>query len=101
VEAFGRALTEVDIQTGRFFQEAQGGTYREKLAADAVRDLLNAGAYGVGQSSWGPCLYGLVDGRTEGDVVRAAQKFLDEHGLEGKVVQAGPNNKGAEILVKE
>jgi beta-ribofuranosylaminobenzene 5'-phosphate synthase len=66
-----------------------------------VRELLDAGAYGVGQSSWGPCLYGLVDGRTEDDVVRAARKFLDEHGLEGKVVRTGPNNRGAKILVQE
>lgn len=101
VEAFGRALTEVDVQTGRFFQAAQGGTYREKLAADAVRELLAAGAYGVGQSSWGPCLYGLVDARTEDEVVRAARDFLDRHGLEGKVVRTGASNRGANILVQE
>lgn len=98
---FGKGLTEVDTWTGRFFHEAQGGTYRERLAASAVQTLLDAGAYGVGQSSWGPCLYGLVDGRTEDDVVRAAQEFLLGHDLEGKVLLVGPNNRGAKILVSQ
>lgn len=101
IAAFGRALTEVDTQTGHFFQQAQGGTYREELAADAVQDLLSAGAYGVGQSSWGPCLYGLVDDRTEADVVRTARACLADRGLDGRVVVARPNNRGADILVDD
>lgn len=99
IEAFGRSLTEVDTHTGCFFHEAQGGVYRESAAHSAVQALFSAGAYGVGQSSWGPCLYGLVDDRTEADVVRAAERYLADHGLEGRVLVALPNNKGADILV--
>ncbi|NDV19439.1 GHMP kinase [Pseudodesulfovibrio sp. JC047] len=101
IEAFGTALTEVDTWTGHFFNKAQGGTYREALAHDAVENLLSAGAYGVGQSSWGPCLYGLVDSRTEQSVVRAGKEFLTAHGLDGTVRVVRPNNSGATIRVDD
>ena len=97
IVSFGNALTEIDTRTGQFFHKAQGGTYRESLAHNAVETLLAAGAYGVGQSSWGPCLYGLVDQRTEDDVVRAAEGYLADLGLTGRVLVASVNNTGAEI----
>ena len=101
IASFGNALTEIDTRTGQFFDKAQGGTYRESLAHDAVETLLSAGAYGVGQSSWGPCLYALVDRETETDVVRAAEGYLAHLGLAGRVLVASANNKGAEIVVSD
>ncbi|MGE4506586.1 MAG: beta-ribofuranosylaminobenzene 5'-phosphate synthase family protein [Desulfovibrionaceae bacterium] len=100
ITAFGAALTEIDTHTGGFFARAQGGIYRKALADGAVEALLGAGAHGVGQSSWGPCLYALVDDRSEKDVVRAAQAHLDENGLDGKVLVARANNQGADIDIE-
>ena len=59
---FGRALTEVQEMTGRWFAPVQGGTFAPGASADLVRRLREWGALGVGQSSWGPAVYGIVEG---------------------------------------
>jgi beta-ribofuranosylaminobenzene 5'-phosphate synthase len=58
--AFGAALTELQLEVGRLFAPAQGGLFadpRLDSIANAMRDL---GLRGVGQSSWGPTLYGFL-----------------------------------------
>ena len=100
IQAFGKAMSEVDQQTGLFFSQAQGGVYQE-VAGKLVARLLEAGAYGVGQSSWGPCLYALVNDANEDAVVRAAEAQFAEKGWSGQVLVASPRNTGADILVEE
>ncbi len=56
---FGDALTELQRRVGECFSPAQGGLYASReleAVADAMR---SAGLVGVGQSSWGPTLYGF------------------------------------------
>ncbi len=60
IEEFGDALTRIQVLTGSHFTEAQGGTYAGQTAADCVEFMKSIGTYGVGQSSWGPALYGVV-----------------------------------------
>jgi beta-ribofuranosylaminobenzene 5'-phosphate synthase len=58
--AFGAALSELQVEVGRIFAPAQGGLFadpRLDSIANAMRDL---GLHGVGQSSWGPTLYGFL-----------------------------------------
>lgn len=62
LDAFGRALTEIQEVTGRWFAPAQGGTFASGPSRALVRQLAEWGATGVGQSSWGPTVYGIVDG---------------------------------------
>jgi beta-RFAP synthase len=62
IESFGAALTEIQEMTGRWFASAQGGTFAPG-SADLVRRMVQWGARGVGQSSWGPAVYGIVDGQ--------------------------------------
>ncbi len=100
IVAFGKAMSEIDQQTGLFFYQAQGGVYRD-VADRLVAGLLDAGAYGVGQSSWGPCLYALVDDANEDAVVRVAQKQFEEKGWSGQVIVAGARNTGADVRVEE
>lgn len=87
LEAFGRALSQVQDITGRWFAAAQGGAYAHGLCADLVRHMREWGACGVGQSSWGPTVYGILPGEAEGlalaDRVRA---LLGDRGR----VHAGP-----------
>jgi beta-ribofuranosylaminobenzene 5'-phosphate synthase len=99
IEAFGQAMSEVDRQTGLLFYEAQGGVYRD-AAGRIVETLLEAGAYGAGQSSWGPCLYALVDEANEEKVLNAAWSFMIKTGNAGQVFVAKARNAGADILVE-
>jgi beta-RFAP synthase len=58
---FGAALTEIQREVGAMFAAAQGGVFHPR-AAPLVEALLDLGVGAVGQSSWGPSVYGIVDG---------------------------------------
>lgn len=58
--AFGSALTEVQRITGGWFAPAQGGAFSPGPTEALVERMAAFGAAGVGQSSWGPTVYGLV-----------------------------------------
>jgi len=62
VTAFGAALSEVQEINGRWFAPAQGGTFAPGPSATLVHRFREWGAAGVGQSSWGPAVYAVVDG---------------------------------------
>lgn len=84
---FGRALTEMQQITGRWFATVQGGTYAPGRTRDLIERLLADGAAGAGQSSWGPSVYAIVDG--EPAAARLAERVrarLDP----GDAVYTGP-----------
>jgi beta-ribofuranosylaminobenzene 5'-phosphate synthase len=58
---FGDALTEIQREIGSMFASRQGGVFHPS-AAPVVDALLALGVGAVGQSSWGPSVYGIVDG---------------------------------------
>ncbi len=61
--AFGEALTAVQRLTGGWFAAVQGGGRFAPGLTRRLVDLLEGwGAHGVGQSSWGPAVYGIVEG---------------------------------------
>jgi len=76
IAAFGAALTEIQEMTGRWFAPVQGGTFAPGASEALVRHMREWGVAGVGQSSWGPAVYGIVAGEAAGaslaDRVRAA-----------------------------
>ena len=50
-----RALTEIQEIVGGHFAVAQGGSpWASPAVGRVVEALRNSGAYGIGQSSWGP-----------------------------------------------
>jgi len=57
---FGAALGEVQRITGGWFAPAQGGVFAPGETGELVERLRAWGAVGVGQSSWGPAVYGIV-----------------------------------------
>jgi beta-ribofuranosylaminobenzene 5'-phosphate synthase len=62
IESFGAALTEVQEINGRWFFQAQRGTFAPGASTEIIRLMRDCGARGVGQSSWGPAVYAIVDG---------------------------------------
>jgi beta-RFAP synthase len=88
---FGAALTEIQRVTGGWFAESQGGVFAPGPTGALVRAMAAAGAPGVGQSSWGPTAYAIVDGDAAArDVSAAADRALGGEG----VVFAGPFASG-------
>ena len=71
--SFGAALTEVQRVTGAWFASQQGGVFAPGPSAALVRRMAEWGAAGVGQSSWGPAVYGLVGSEAEGAGARGAR----------------------------
>jgi beta-RFAP synthase len=63
---FGSALSEIQRITGGWWAPAQGGTFAPGAAATLIERLAALGAHGVGQSSWGPTVYGIVDAEAAG-----------------------------------
>jgi beta-RFAP synthase len=67
---FGEALAELQQLVGRCFASAQGGIYARPELDAIVAELRSQGLQGVGQSSWGPTLYGFSQaGETEREVI--------------------------------
>ncbi|HUK36348.1 MAG TPA: beta-ribofuranosylaminobenzene 5'-phosphate synthase family protein [Vicinamibacterales bacterium] len=93
INAFGSALTAIQTITGRWFAPIQGGTFASSVSADLVRRMMGWGAVGVGQSSWGPTVYGLVEG--ESAASQLAQRVQAAMSACGSVYEGGFRTEGA------
>jgi beta-RFAP synthase len=95
LSAFGRALTEIQELTGRWFAPAQGGTFAPGQSAALVQHLRQSGASGVGQSSWGPAVYGIVEG--EDAALRLTDHVRQMLGARGSVYEGPFRMDGARV----
>jgi beta-RFAP synthase len=100
IESFGDALTKIQVLTGKHFAQAQGGTFSSPVAADCIDFMKKAGAYGVGQSSWGPALYAIVKEHQAKQLHTRVKAYLDKS-VGGEVFIAKANNRGAKVKVIE
>ena len=93
--AFGRALTEIQCINGRWFAPAQGGAFAPGASAGLVERMGEWGAAGVGQSSWGPAVYGIV----AGDEAAAAlsERARAALGADGAVYASAFSSDGARV----
>jgi len=57
--AFGSALSDLQRQIGLRFASIQGGLYAHSQLVAIVEEMRRLGLVGVGQSSWGPALFGF------------------------------------------
>jgi beta-ribofuranosylaminobenzene 5'-phosphate synthase len=95
LDGFGAALSEVQRITGAWFAPQQGGVFAPGPGEDLIRHLAGWGAAGVGQSSWGPAVYGLVEGEAAGVALAArCRQFL---GGDGVVFEGGFARSGARL----
>ena len=97
IDCFGAALSEIQTIVGNHFSAAQGGApWSSPAVGHMVRRLGEAGATGLGQSSWGPTGFAFVD--NEAAAHRLYSSLVEEAkatGLDLKIVQG--RNSGAVI----
>ena len=95
---FGASLSAIQQITGRWFASVQGGTFAPGSSDELVRRMTEWGAAGVGQSSWGPAVYGIVSGEEHGrrlaDRVRA---FVSRSGPAAIVYEGPFRTEGARV----
>jgi len=92
---FGSALTEIQATTGRWFAAVQGGPFAPGPTEEIVRRMAEWGAAGVGQSSWGPAAYGVVDGVEQAH--RLADRVRELLGDAGQVYEGPFRTEGARV----
>jgi beta-RFAP synthase len=100
IESFGDALTRIQVLTGKYFAQAQGGIYSSQAAADCIEFMKQTGAHGVGQSSWGPALYAVVKQEQARQVLGKVKRHLRD-GAGGDAFIAKANNHGATVKTVE
>ena len=98
IKSFGEALTQIQIVIGDYFAEVQGGTYSSQTATEGIALMQKLGAYGAGQSSWGPAFYGVTQKEKAKEIQLKVKAFLSK-GVGGQVFVAKANNRGAYIKV--
>lgn len=95
IQGFGSVITDLQNTVGDHFAPAQGGRFTSPEVAEAMAWLEAQGAVGIGQTSWGPTGFCLLDKpeRAAALVGQAGRRF---DSLDFLVATA--RNRGAEIL---
>jgi beta-RFAP synthase len=101
IESVGRAITAIDRKTGAYFSDVQGGIYSHEATNETVAAMLRGGAFGAGQSSWGPAVYGLVRENEAMPLASRMGEYLRDNGLGESVTVARGRNTGARIEVHQ
>ncbi|MEM3614110.1 MAG: hypothetical protein QXK91_02290 [Nitrososphaerales archaeon] len=97
IETFGKALTKIQILTGKYFKEIQGGIFASKIAEECCKKMIEAGAKAAGQSSWGPTVYALTQGVKEARKVMHAVEPLLGSAAKNRLFIAAADNKGVKL----
>lgn len=62
ISLFGDVITQLQASVGEHFASAQGGVFTSVEVAEAMRFLQQQGAVAIGQTSWGPTGFCIVQG---------------------------------------
>ncbi len=100
IDEFGSAVGELQRAVGDHFAPVQGGRFTSPLVTEVLAWLEAEGIKGIGQSSWGPTGFAVLESEVH------AQKLLSElqqrepqSRLQYKICSA--RNRGAEVTVTQ
>lgn len=93
IESFGQAVTGIQKLIGNYFAPVQGGTFASNQGLRLAKHMLSQGAVGVGQSSWGPVVYGFIRKTQKAKLLESTREFMGKH---GRVWGASGVNHGAD-----
>jgi len=101
ISGFGSSLNAIQTLVGGCFSQVQGGTFAGSNVESIVRLMLDNGAFGAGQSSWGPAVYGVVKERTDAELLHEKVKAFLDTLSGGSVFFSKCSNKGAIVAVDQ
>jgi len=100
-EQFGATISEIQTLVGDHFAPLQGGRYCSQGVAQALARLLDLGATGIGQSSWGPTGFALFAHETQAyqALRQVREQWMHNSGLSFRLCRA--RNQKAEIRLDQ
>ncbi|MDY6818156.1 MAG: beta-ribofuranosylaminobenzene 5'-phosphate synthase family protein [Halobacteriales archaeon] len=94
---FGRAIEAIGRLNGTWYADEQGGVYRPPVGTIVDHLRTEPAITGVGQSSWGPAVYGVTTTEHATAARTAGEDALEAAAVSGNVRIVRPRNRGAEI----
>ena len=95
-ERFAASLYRYGRLAGECFAAGQGGVFASPRIARLVEAIRSRGVAGVGQSSWGPSVFALLESSAAADdFVRDLRTLV---GRDDAIVVARPNATGARVV---
>lgn len=97
--AFGAVITALQHSVGDHFAPAQGGRFTSPRVRAALEFMAAQGAVGIGQSSWGPTGFCLVDSPETAARLRAEVLARCGGGESVQCLIGTPRRQGADVCV--
>ncbi len=96
---FGDVITQLQQSVGEHFSSVQGGVFTSSEVAEAMNWLAGQGAVAIGQTSWGPTGFCVIDGadRASGLVQKLRSLYLRDSSL--SFISASVCNRPATVLI--
>ena len=91
------AIGEIQQVVGDHFAPAQGGRFTSPVVADALNWIRSQGLTGVGQSSWGPTGFALLEDAAQGQWVEKGLKRRFGELSPLRCQQVAARNRGASL----
>lgn len=95
LQEFAKALDEYMRLAGNLFSAVQNGSYSSETSAELAELALRHGLCAVGQSSWGPTVFGFAEDPQRAEQIAA--QIRDVSGTNTAVQVTRPNNSGAQF----
>jgi len=93
-------LARFNRELGEYWARWQGGAYCCGEVEAIIDGLEAAGAWGAGQSSWGPTVYAFTGAREAAGLAREAERLLERHAGGGRVWVTRASNVGARVRLE-
>lgn len=94
---FGEGVNYLQDLLGEVFRPYQGGRFSHDVTEKIIEILRSNGAFGAGQSSWGPLAYGFFSGRKLESNLKSIRLSLEKENISYKTIITTARNRGYEI----
>ena len=100
LQKFGDVITQLQQSVGGHFSSAQGGIFTSQEVAEVIAWLQQQGAVGIGQTSWGPTGFCIIEGedRAHEIINLLQQQFAHFENL--SFISTSARNSGGDVSVE-
>ncbi len=97
IKSFGQVISQLQQSVGQHFAPVQGGVFYSQEVAEIMTWLEQQGAVGIGQTSWGPTGFCLLDAPSRADELVHQLNERYHHWPHIRFLAVSARNTGADI----